>query len=235
MKDVLKVLDILPMRKALTHLTLSQSHKPNGANEVLEKWVPSPQGPRERGRKPSSWSPTNSGLPEDFKNSIIVKYPHVFKLDKVDEMEHMCLGNWDSSLAVTAREEKLASITLSGPSRRAKVPRDENFSDPFAFRLNFSTGFRPNESYLLARLLLCLRKHQVSFYITNKGARSSVFLKEAYEGSDLVDKCPLLEFRDKFMGLMVWLKSYFHWFDYLDSGSSTNLFDGLFDDGSSPL
>ncbi|CAA0836586.1 Ubiquitin carboxyl-terminal hydrolase family protein [Striga hermonthica] len=207
------------------------------------------------------------GLPEDFKNSVILKYPRFFKLDKVDERDHLCLENWDSSLAVTAREEKLASqaaVPLIGPSRRANVPRDGNFLGPFAFRLNFPTGFRPNTSYLEevrkwqkldfpspylnarrfeqadpkarkravavlhellsltvekrltsgqldafhkecrlpARLLLCLIKHHGIFYITNKGVRSSVFLKEGYEGSDLVDKCPLVEFREKFMGLM---------------------------------
>ncbi|GER37576.1 ubiquitin carboxyl-terminal hydrolase family protein [Striga asiatica] len=206
------------------------------------------------------------GLPEDFKNSIILKYPRFFKLDKVDEREHLCLENWDSSLAVTAREEKLAfeAVPLIGPSRRAKMQKDGNFSGPFAFRLNFPTGFRPNASYLEevrkwqkldfpspylnarmfeqadpkarkravavlhellsltvdkrltsgqldafhkefrlpARLLLCLIKHHGIFYITNKGVRSSVFLKEGYEGSDMVDKCALVEFREKFMGLM---------------------------------
>ena len=39
------------------------------------------------------------------------------------------------------------------------------------------------------------------FYITNKGAKSTVFLKEAYDGSNLIDKCPLLLFYDKFISL----------------------------------
>ncbi|WCJ39573.1 Ubiquitin carboxyl-terminal hydrolase family protein [Euphorbia peplus] len=56
--------------------------------------------------------------------------------------------------------------------------------------------------YLLpARLLLCLVKNHGIFYITNKGVRSSVFLKEAYDGSRLIDKCPLLLFHDKFVAL----------------------------------
>ncbi|KAI3674804.1 hypothetical protein L2E82_51920 [Cichorium intybus] len=57
------------------------------------------------------------------------------------------------------------------------------------------------ELRLPARLLLCLIKHHGLFYITNKGAKSIVFLKEGYDGSRLVDKCPLLMFRDKFVAL----------------------------------
>ncbi|KAK2971993.1 hypothetical protein RJ640_005013 [Escallonia rubra] len=52
-----------------------------------------------------------------------------------------------------------------------------------------------------ARLLLCLIKHHGIFYVTNKGAKSTVILKEAYDGPNLIDKCPLLAFRDKFVAL----------------------------------
>ncbi|GFP92733.1 protein root primordium defective 1 [Phtheirospermum japonicum] len=204
------------------------------------------------------------GLPSDFKNSIILKYPQFFKMSEIDGSEYLTLENWDSSLAVTAREENLESTTLFRPSGRAKISRDGNFLGPFAFRLNFPVGFRPNMSYLEevqrwqkldfpspylnvrrfeaadrktrkravavlhellcltmekrltsgqidgfhreyrlpARLLLCLIKHHGIFYITNKGEESTVILKEAYDGSRLMHKCPLLEFRDKFMTLV---------------------------------
>lgn len=58
-----------------------------------------------------------------------------------------------------------------------------------------------SEYQLPDRLLLCLIKHHGMFYLTNKGARSTVFLKEAYHGSNLVEKCPLLVFNDKFVAL----------------------------------
>ncbi|PIN10999.1 hypothetical protein CDL12_16405 [Handroanthus impetiginosus] len=207
------------------------------------------------------------GLPSDFKNSLILKYPQFFRLNEVYGREYLHLENWDSSLAVTAREERLAQqgiLNSSGKSWRAKLSKDGNFSGPYAFRLNFPAGFRPNMSYLEevqrwqkmdlpspylnarrfeavdpkarkravavlhellsltmekrltsaqldafhseyrlpARLLLCLIKHHGIFYITNKGIKSTVILKEAYDGSNLIQKWPLLEFRDKFVGLM---------------------------------
>ncbi|KAL6543006.1 hypothetical protein OROHE_010526 [Orobanche hederae] len=204
------------------------------------------------------------GFPSDFKNSLILKYPQFFKLNKTNGREYLYLENWDSSLAITAREEKLASQGMITSIGRTRVSKDGNFSGPFAFRLNFPAGFRPNMSYLEevqrwqkmdfpspylnarrfevadpkarkravallhellsltmekrltsaqldafhfeyrlpARLLLCLIKHHGIFYITNKGVRSTVILKEAYNGSSLIDKCPLLGFRDRFMALM---------------------------------
>lgn len=207
------------------------------------------------------------GLPSDFKNSLILKYPQFFRLAVVNGRVYLHLENWDSSLAVTAREERLAqheTATSSGQSKRARISKDGNFSGPFAFQLKYPAGFRPNMSYLEevqrwqkmdfpspylnarrfeaadrkarkravavlhellsltmekrltsaqldafhseyrlpARLLLCLIKHQGIFYITNKGIKSSVILKEAYDGSTLIDKCPLMEFRDKFVALI---------------------------------
>ncbi|KAL8496931.1 hypothetical protein ACS0TY_020570 [Phlomoides rotata] len=204
------------------------------------------------------------GLPSDFKNLIILKYPQYFRLNEFNGREYLLLESWDSSLALTVREEKLASQTSNGDARRAKISKDGNFCGPFAFRLKFPVGFRPNVSYLEeverwqklefpspylnvrrietadpkarkrvvavlheflslsiekrltsgqldafhsefrlpARLLLCLIKHHGIFYLTNKGAKSTVILKEAYDGSTLIDKCPLLEFKNKFLALI---------------------------------
>uniref|UniRef100_A0A2P2NNX7 PORR domain-containing protein n=1 Tax=Rhizophora mucronata TaxID=61149 RepID=A0A2P2NNX7_RHIMU len=59
-----------------------------------------------------------------------------------------------------------------------------------------------HSQYMLpSRLLLCLVKHHGIFYITNKAARGTVFLKEGYNSSNLKDKCPLLLFNDKFVAL----------------------------------
>ena len=60
------------------------------------------------------------------------------------------------------------------------------------------------EYQLPCRLFLCLVKNHGIFYITNKGARSTVFLKEAYDGFNLIEKCPLLRFQDRFMSVTRW-------------------------------
>ncbi|KAD6453516.1 hypothetical protein E3N88_08221 [Mikania micrantha] len=206
------------------------------------------------------------GLPADFRESLIPKFPELFSVKDVHGRPHLELGSWDSSLAVTAREERFMRsriLDTSGNSRRACITKDGNFPGPFAFHLKFPVGFRPNTNYLQelekwqkmdfpspylnakrfevsdpkarkrvvavihellsltmekrltsgqldafhselrlpARLLLCLIKHHGMFYITNKGAKSTVFLKEAYDGSKLLDKCPILTFRDRFVAL----------------------------------
>lgn len=206
------------------------------------------------------------GLPNDFKNSLILKYPEFFTMKDVNGRAYLQLENWDSSLAVTVREERLARegvMDSFGGRRKVRIMKDGNYEGPYAFRMDFPAGFRPNMSYLEelerwqkmefpspylnarrfeakdpkarkrvvavlhellsltmekrmtstqleafhseyllpSRLLLCLIKHQGMFYITNKGARSTVFLKEAYDGSNLIDKCPLLLFYDKFASL----------------------------------
>ncbi|KAG6516952.1 protein WHAT'S THIS FACTOR 1 homolog, chloroplastic isoform X2 [Zingiber officinale] len=202
------------------------------------------------------------GLPPDFKAWLIPKYPDFFSVRKVNGMDYLCLETWDSSLAVTAREEKVD--LASAPMKTKVVPRDGNIVGPFAFKLKFAAGFRANKHYLeemvkwqkmafpspylnarsvqLAtpqarkravavlhellsltmekrltsdkldafhneyqlpcRLLLCLVKNHGIFYITNKGAHSTVFLKEAYDGFNLIEKCPLLQFRDRFVALI---------------------------------
>ncbi|KAJ4849373.1 hypothetical protein Tsubulata_043055 [Turnera subulata] len=209
---------------------------------------------------------TELGLPRDFKNTLIPKYPQYFSVRDVNGRDHLHLENWDSSLAVTARERRLAleGVPDTNPSKKnARISKDGNFLGPFSFKMRFAAGFRPNASYLEelerwqrlefpspylnarrfeaadpkarkrvvavlhellsltmerrmtsaqldafhseymlpSRLLLCLVKHHGIFYITNKGARSTVMLKDAYDGSDLIDKCPLLLFNDKFVAL----------------------------------
>ncbi|KAG2243506.1 hypothetical protein Bca52824_094651 [Brassica carinata] len=180
-------------------------------------------------------------------------------LEKVEFIQS-AMENWDSSLAITAREERLSRV-LEPPSEnrnKVRITKDGNFLGPNAFKVSFPPGFRPNASYLEefqkwqkmefpspylnarrfdsadpkarkrvvavlhellsltmekrvtcsqldafhseyllpSRLILCLIKHQGIFYITNKGARGTVFLKEGYGGSGLIEKCPLLLFQE---------------------------------------
>ncbi|XP_019177520.1 PREDICTED: protein ROOT PRIMORDIUM DEFECTIVE 1-like [Ipomoea nil] len=207
------------------------------------------------------------GLPPDYKNSLISKYPEFFSVKGVNGRDYLHLENWDSSLAVTAREERWAcerESKLEEGIKPTRTSKDGNFSGPFAFHVSFPAGFRPNKGYLEevvrwqkmefpspylnarrfdiadpkarkrvvgvlhellsltmekrltsaqleafhseyrlpAKLLLCFIKQHGIFYITNKGVKSSVFLKEAYNGSNLIHKCPLLVFRDRFIALM---------------------------------
>ncbi|KAL5803396.1 hypothetical protein ACOSQ4_031701 [Xanthoceras sorbifolium] len=206
------------------------------------------------------------GLPRDFKKTLIPKYPEIFSVKDVNGKAYLHLENWDSSLAVTAREERLARegvLNSSGARKKVRITKYGNYSGPFAFKVCFPVGFRPNKGYLEElekwqrmdfpspylnarrfelvdpkarkrvvavlhellsltmekrmtsaqldafhseyllphKLLLCLIKHHGIFYITNKGAMSTVFLKEAYDGTNLIDKCPLLLYNDKFVAL----------------------------------
>ncbi|KAF3438276.1 hypothetical protein FNV43_RR21037 [Rhamnella rubrinervis] len=206
------------------------------------------------------------GLPDDFDQSLLPKYPEFFSVKDFNGKAYLHLENWDSSLAVTAREERLALdgiLTSVGHSKKVRISKDGNYLGPYAFKMNFPAGFRPNVSYLEqierwqkmefpspylnarrfeiadpkarkrvvavlhellsltmekrmtsarldvfhseyllpSKLLLCLIKHHGIFYITNKGARSTVFLKEGYDGSNLIEKCPMLLFNSKFVAL----------------------------------
>ena len=46
------------------------------------------------------------GLPCDFKQSLILKYPQFFSVKHVSGRDCLELEDWDSSLAVTAREAR---------------------------------------------------------------------------------------------------------------------------------
>ncbi|CAH2067868.1 unnamed protein product, partial [Thlaspi arvense] len=209
---------------------------------------------------------TAMGLPQDFKSTLIPKYPEFFSLKVINGNVHLALENWDSSLAITAREDRLSREGLLEPMenrKKVRITKDGNFLGRNAFKISFPPGFRPNASYLEefekwqkmefpspylnarrfdaadpkarkrvvavlhellsltmekrvtcaqleafhseyllpSRLILCLIKHQGIFYITNKGARGTVFLKEAYAGSNLIEKSPLLLFHDRFVAL----------------------------------
>ncbi|XP_077216170.1 ubiquitin carboxyl-terminal hydrolase family protein isoform X2 [Tasmannia lanceolata] len=95
------------------------------------------------------------GLPRNFQNSLIPKYPEFFTVKNIDGRAYLMLENWDSSLAITAREEKLNFMAdLGGKSdfvrvrKENAISKDGNFSGPFAFQLNFAVSFRPNMKYL---------------------------------------------------------------------------------------
>ncbi|OVA12675.1 Plant organelle RNA recognition domain [Macleaya cordata] len=101
------------------------------------------------------------GLPRDFNQSLIPKYPEFFSVKDVNGRPYLHLESWDSSLASTTRKVKLQNLAAAAAEKdkgslhftgynkkEAKVSRDGDFFGPFAFELNFPTGFRPNTKYL---------------------------------------------------------------------------------------
>jgi hypothetical protein len=91
------------------------------------------------------------GLPNDFKKSFIPKYPEFFTVKDFDGNAYLHLENWDSSLAVTTREERLAceGVMHSSVVRgKVRISKDGNYQGPYAFTMDFPAGFRPNMSYL---------------------------------------------------------------------------------------
>lgn len=63
------------------------------------------------------------------------------------------------------------------------------------------THFR-QEFVMPQKLMRLLLKHFGIFYVSERGKRMSVFLTEAYEGSELIKKCPLLLWREKIQRLI---------------------------------
>ncbi|KAL3020326.1 hypothetical protein AAZX31_05G138600 [Glycine max] len=52
------------------------------------------------------------------------------------------------------------------------------------------------------KLMRLLLKDCGIFYVSERGKRFSVFLTEAYEGSELIEKCPLVLWKEKVLGLV---------------------------------
>ncbi|KAE9603674.1 hypothetical protein Lal_00001836 [Lupinus albus] len=52
------------------------------------------------------------------------------------------------------------------------------------------------------KLMRLLLKHCGIFYVSERGKRFSVFLTEAYKGSELIEKCPLVLWREKLLSLV---------------------------------
>ncbi|XP_047316274.1 protein WHAT'S THIS FACTOR 1 homolog, chloroplastic [Impatiens glandulifera] len=93
------------------------------------------------------------------------------------------------------------------------------------------THFR-RELVMPQKLMRLLLKHFGIFYVSERGKRFSVFLTEAYEGSEVIQKCPLLIWREKVQSLVGYRrKKHEHsTFDDLSDLSETDT--DLFDDES---
>ncbi|KAM7508732.1 hypothetical protein LguiA_019185 [Lonicera macranthoides] len=63
------------------------------------------------------------------------------------------------------------------------------------------THFR-REFVMPQKLMRLLLKHIGIFYVSERGKRFSVFLTEAYEGAELIEKCPLIVWKEKVHNLI---------------------------------
>lgn len=77
------------------------------------------------------------------------------------------------------------------------------------------------------KLMRLLLKHFGIFYVSERGKRFSVFLTEAYEGSELIDKCPLVLWKEKVQNLIGYRgrKRRIETFDDLTDMEDTSLFE----------
>ena len=62
------------------------------------------------------------------------------------------------------------------------------------------THFR-REFVMPQKLMRLLLKHYGIFYVSERGKRLSVFLTEAYDGTELIKKAPLVRWREKVLRL----------------------------------
>ncbi|KHN12370.1 hypothetical protein glysoja_018500 [Glycine soja] len=77
------------------------------------------------------------------------------------------------------------------------------------------------------KLMRLLLKHCGIFYVSERGKRFSVFLTEAYEGSELIEKCPLVLWKEKVLGLVGYRGRKKKFEVCSDDGSDVEDHDGL--------
>ncbi|XWS26498.1 hypothetical protein CRYUN_Cryun26dG0037000 [Craigia yunnanensis] len=115
------------------------------------------------------------------------------------KIEHFQKRSYLSPYA-DARELKAGSLEFD---KRAVAVMHELLSFTIEKRLvtDHLTHFR-RELVMPQKLMRLLLKHFGIFYVTERGKRFSVFLTEAYEGSELIEKCPLVLWKEKVLSLV---------------------------------
>ncbi|KAL8144460.1 hypothetical protein V2J09_017492 [Rumex salicifolius] len=185
------------------------------------------------------------GLPLDFKDNWVHKYPDLFKLVKCEEdgAVYLELVSWKKEWAVTELEEKVKGELMSHgeeingmlslgfpmkyPSsyKRISTYKDKiekfqkmEYLSPYGDArglitgslefdkravavmhelLSFTLEKRLREFVMPQKLMRLLLKHIGVFYVSERGKRFHVFLNEAYEGVDLIEKAPLVLRKEK--------------------------------------
>ncbi|KAM1981545.1 hypothetical protein ACFX15_038026 [Malus domestica] len=141
-------------------------------------------------------------LPVDFRTKWLHKYPQHFKVVKDNEaVEHLELVNWNPAWAITELEKKTMRITEASDDH---VPGLLSLSSPLKFPPNYKKANTDKgaidhfqkEAYEASAEAVW---HLLCF---GEGKRFSVFLKEAYKGSELIEKCPLVVWKEKVQSLI---------------------------------
>ncbi|KAI6683558.1 hypothetical protein NL676_029471 [Syzygium grande] len=156
------------------------------------------------------------GLPVDFRSKWVHEYPQHFKVVKSpDEVDYLKLVERNPAWAITELEKAVFGVSESAChtpgsylSPYADAPGLQAGSNEFDKRaiavmhelLSFTmekrlvtdhlTHFR-QEFVMPQKLMRLLLKHLGIFYVFERGKRFSVFLTGAYEGAELIQKCPL--------------------------------------------
>ncbi|XP_076953986.1 protein WHAT'S THIS FACTOR 1 homolog, chloroplastic-like [Bidens hawaiensis] len=96
------------------------------------------------------------------------------------------------------------------------------------------THFR-REFVMPQKLMRILLKHFGIFYVSERGKRFSVFLNEAYDGSELIEKRPLVVWKEKVVGLTGYRgrKKKIETFDDLNGFDDVDLFESSSEDENS--
>lgn len=130
-----------------------------------------------------------------------LKFPSTFKkvYRYAGKIEHFQKRSYLSPYA-DARDLKAGSLEFD---KRAVAVMHELLSFTIEKRLvtDHLTHFR-RELVMPQKLMRLLLKHFGIFYVSERGKRFSVFLTEAYEGSELVEKCPLVLWKEKVLSLV---------------------------------
>ncbi|KAF9586881.1 hypothetical protein IFM89_039906 [Coptis chinensis] len=138
------------------------------------------------------------------------KCPDLFRVvkPKDDAVEYLELVSWNPAWAVTELEKKKRSYRwLTAGSKefdkRAIAVMHELLSFTLEKRLvtDYLTHFR-KELVMPQKLMRIFLKHFGIFYVSERDKRLSVYLTEAYDGPELIEKCPLVLWKEKVQRLI---------------------------------
>ncbi|XP_038899043.1 protein WHAT'S THIS FACTOR 1 homolog, chloroplastic [Benincasa hispida] len=101
-----------------------------------------------------------------------------------EDVSHLAQSSPEMEKRTVGVFHELLSLSLF---KRIPVPTLGKFSDEYRFSNAFSSVFT---------------RHSGIFYLSLKGGIENAMLREAYEGSQLIDRDPLLEIKDKFVELL---------------------------------
>ncbi|CAH2057547.1 unnamed protein product [Thlaspi arvense] len=127
------------------------------------------------------------GLPFDFRKDWVHRYRQHFRVVK-NEDDVECPGLKAGSQEFDKRAVAVMHELL-------------NFTIEKRLVTDHLTHFR-RELVMPQKLMRLLLKHFGIFYVSERGKRFSVFLTEAYEGSELIEKCQLVNWKEKVQSLI---------------------------------